>query len=62
MPIPDKLVDVSHPSRDDELSVALVAAQPTWDIRRSVVGVFLVDLSVADAALHCRFPFRMGGG
>lgn len=55
--MPDKLVDVSHPSRDDELSIALVAAQPVWDIGRRVVGILRVDLFVADAALHCCFPF-----
>ena len=53
MPISDKLVDVSHPSRNDEFSIARIAAQPIWDIGCCVVGILLVNLFMADAALHC---------
>ena len=49
----DKLVDVSHPSRDDEFGIAHVAAQPVWNIGRCIVGILLVNLFVADAAFHC---------
>ena len=53
MPVSDKLVDVSHPSRDDEFIIAFVTAQPIWDIGCCIVGILRVNLFVADAAFHC---------
>lgn len=61
MSISDKLVDVGHPRRDDTLPVALIAALPVRDIGLCIVSIHRVDLFLADAAFHCRFPFSSGG-
>lgn len=53
MTVSDKLVDVSHPSGDDEFGIAFVTAQPIWDIGCCIVGILRVNLFVADAAFHC---------